>query len=240
MLVGELSVGATYSEGSKGRLMSNAVSTKPSVTKTGSVRPFVITAALGALVFVVLAIVLRMNGGVNSFDTSVAMWFTDSRSGALESLGKLIASLTTPFILVAVTVIAAVVLWARSRRHDAVILAGSVFIAYLFGAIAKRLEGRARPLAPINLSPESEPSFPSGHVLVVTTIAFVALGLAWAELDRMARTVWTTVAVVAVTMVSLDRLVVGAHWFTDVLGALALACVIGSCAIIANRKFAVD
>jgi undecaprenyl-diphosphatase len=216
--------------------MSNAVSTKSPIIKTGSVRPFVIAATLGAFVFVVMAIVLRANGGVNSFDTSVATWFTDSRSGALESLGKLIASLTTPFILVAVTVIAAVVLWARSRRHDAVILAGSVFIAYLFGAIAKKLEGRARPLAPINLSPESEPSFPSGHVLVVTTIAFVALGLAWAYLDRTARIAWTTVAVVVVAMVSLDRLVVGAHWFTDVVGSLALACAIGSCAMIVRKN----
>ncbi len=216
--------------------MSNAISTNSPVAKASSVFPLVVTAVIGALVFVMLAIVAHSNGGVNPFDTSLATWFADSRSGVMESIGKLIATLTTPVVLVAVTLISSAVLWARSRRHDAVILAGSVFIAYLLGAIAKKIEGRARPLAPINLSPESEPSFPSGHVLVVTTIAFVALGLAWGYLDRTARIIWTIVAVVVVTVVSLDRLVVGAHWFTDVLGALALACVIGSCAMIARRR----
>ncbi|MEY4136217.1 MAG: hypothetical protein RL205_345 [Actinomycetota bacterium] len=216
--------------------MSNAESTTPRSKSARAIRPFVITAVIGAIVFIVLALVLRSQGGVNAFDTSVAIWFADSRTGAMESIGKLIASLTTPFVLVAGTLIAAVVLWARSRRQDAVILAGSVFVAYLLGAIAKKMEGRARPIAPINLSPESEASFPSGHVLVVTTITFVALGLAWAHLDRTARLTWTIIAIVAVTVVSLDRLVVGAHWFTDVVGALALACVIGSCAMIANIR----
>lgn len=204
--------------------------------KATSVRPFVITAVVGAIVFAILAIAVKVNGGADSFDASVATWFADSRSGAMESLGKLVASLTTPFILVALTIIASVVLWARSRRHDAVILAGSVFIAYLIGAIAKKLEGRARPIAPINLSPESEPSFPSGHVLVVTTIAFVALGLGWAYWNRTARITWTIIAVLIVGVVSLDRLVVGAHWLTDVMGSLALACVIGSCAMIARIR----
>lgn len=201
-----------------------------------SARPFVLTAVIGAVVFLVLAVIVRANGGVTSFDTSVAIWFGDTRTGVMESLGTLIASLTTPFVLVAATLIAAVVLWSRRRRSDAVILAGSVFVAYLLGSIAKRLVDRPRPIAPINLSPESEPAFPSGHVLVVTTIAFVALGLAWAYLDRTARLVWTSVAVVVVGVVSLDRLVVGAHWLSDVLGALALACVFGSCAMIVKAR----
>ncbi len=201
-----------------------------------SIRPFVIMAIIGAIVFLGLALVVSANGGVTSLDTSVATWFADSRTGAMESLGTLIASITTPFVLVAATLIAAVVLWSRRRRSDAVILAGSVFVAYLLGAIAKKLVDRPRPIAPINLSPESEPAFPSGHVLVVTTIAFVALGLAWAYVNRTARIVWTIVAVAAVAVVSLDRLVVGAHWLTDVLGALALACLIGSCAMIVKAR----
>lgn len=216
--------------------MSNAVDPNPSRTRPSSVRPFVITAIIGAVLFALLALIAGANGGVNSVDSAVATWFADSRTGALESLGTLIAEITTPFVIVALTLIAAVVLWGRRRRSDAVILAGSVFIAYLLSGIAKELVGRSRPIAPINLAPEAEPSFPSGHVLVVATVAFVALGLAWAYLDRTARIPWTIAAVVVVGVVSLDRLVVGAHWLTDVLGALALACVIGSCAMIAKAR----
>ena len=216
--------------------MSSVAGARPTETSARSVRPFVITAIIGAVLFAVLAVVAGAHGGVNSVDSAVATWFADSRTGALESLGTLIAEITTPFVIVALTLIAAVVLWGRRRRSDAVILAGSVFIAYLLSGIAKELVGRSRPIAPINLAPEAEPSFPSGHVLVVATVAFVALGLAWAYLDRTARIPWTIAAVVVVGVVSLDRLVVGAHWLTDVLGALALACVIGSCAMIAKAR----
>ncbi len=218
--------------------MTNAESSSTPLALPGASRPFVISAFVGAIVFVLLALIVRSGDGVNSFDASVATWFADSRSDVLGNVGKLVASLTTPFVLVAGTLIASVALWARSRKQDAVLLAGSVFLAYLVGAIAKKLEGRARPIAPINLSPETEPSFPSGHVLVVTTIAFVALGLAWAHLDRTRRIVCTLIAVVAVVVVSLDRLVVGAHWLTDVVGSLALACMIGSCAMIAKLRLA--
>ena len=85
------------------------------------------------------------------------------------------------------------------------------------------------------LAPESEASFPSGHVLVVTTVAFVVLGLAWAGLSRAGRVAATTVAVTVTLAIALDRLVVGAHWLTDVTGSLALAAVIVSVVLAAHR-----
>lgn len=99
-------------------------------------------------------------------------------------------------------------------------------LAYAVGAAAKTIVARARPLAPVNLSPESEPSFPSGHVLVVATVAFVALGLAWAHLGKAGRILGTIAVVAIVGLMGLDRLVVGAHWFTDVVASIALALVI--------------
>ena len=73
-------------------------------------------------------------------------------------------------------------------------------VAYAEGAVAKFAENRSRPLALVNLAPEGEPSFPSGHVLVVAAVAIAATAT--------------------------DRLVDGAHWLTDFLGSAAMAAVI--------------
>jgi len=117
-------------------------------------------------------------------------------------------------------------LWWRGQRRGSVLLAGSVAVAYASGALAKLGEHRARPVAPVNLAPEGEPSFPSGHVLVVSTIVGVLLLLVWDRLARAGRVVASVAGAALVAVIALDRLVVGAHWLTDVVGALALAAVV--------------
>jgi len=54
-------------------------------------------------------------------------------------------------------------------------------------------------------------------------------------LSRAGRVAATTVAVGVTLAVAVDRLVVGAHWLTDVLGSLALAGVIVSVVLAAHR-----
>ncbi|MSV72586.1 MAG: phosphatase PAP2 family protein [Actinobacteria bacterium] len=50
--------------------------------------------------------------------------------------------------------------------------------------------------------------------------------MAWSYLTRRRQILATVSVVLAVMLVSLDRLVVGAHWLTDVAGSLALAVII--------------
>jgi membrane-associated phospholipid phosphatase len=57
-------------------------------------------------------------------------------------------------------------------------------------------------------------------------VAFVVLGLAWRHLERTPRILALTAAVGVTLLVAADRLVVGAHWLTDVVGSLSLAAVV--------------
>ncbi len=111
----------------------------------------------------------------------------------------------------------------KGLRRESTLLAAATVIAYAAGAVTKCAEHRARPLSPVKLAPEGEPSFPSGHVLVIATVAVVAVGLAWAHLNRVSRVLAVVAATTATILVESDRLVVGAHWFTDVAGSLVLA-----------------
>lgn len=210
----------------------------PRLDRLRALWPFGIVAVTGGFVFAWMCDVVGDRNGVTAVDGPVSVWFASHRSAGEAHLGLLLAKVTSPAALVALVLGAAALLYWRGHRVESTVLAGSTFLAYAVGALAKMAEHRARPVAPVNLAPESEASFPSGHVLVVATIAFVALGLAWARLSRAGRVAATTVAVTVTLAIVLDRLVVGAHWLTDVTGSLALAAVIVSVVMAAHRLLA--
>ncbi len=172
---------------------------------------------------------------MTAVDGPVSRWFAAHRSAMIDQTGLLLAKATSPGVLIGLTVVVAGTLFLRKRRVDSYVLLGSVVVAYAAGAVAKLAEHRARPPAPVNLSPEPEASFPSGHVLVVTVLAFVLLAVAWNQFGRRGRSVAGLVASAAAAIVALDRLVVGAHWLTDVVGALALAGLIVAAAVSVHR-----
>ena len=199
-----------------------------------SLWPLVLWALVGLVGFTWLCDSVGDHDGATYVDQPVADWFVRSRTGFEGSVGLLIANATSPLVLIAVTVVASAVLWRMRHRRIATILLLSVTAAYGVGGIAKYMEHRARPAAPINLAPEAEGSFPSGHVLVVATIAAVSLGVSWSYLSRTMRIVASLAAALGVTAVALDRLVVGAHWLTDVVASLFLASIIAAIALTAN------
>lgn len=202
-----------------------------------SLWPLLLLGFVGILGFAWLSDGVGDRDGATYVDGPIADWFAHTRTATEGSIGLLLAKASSPAVFILATALVVVVLWLRGRRQASVILGASVFIAYAAGALAKVMEHRARPVAPINLAPELEGSFPSGHVLVVSTLAFVGLGLAWSHLSRNARIVASIVATGSVVVVALDRLVVGAHWLSDILGSLFLASIIIAAALVFNNIF---
>jgi len=207
----------------------------PAYARARALLPFAVLAVAGVLGFAWVSDGVGDHDGVTFADPSVAAWFAAHRTSLEGQLGLILAKATSPVVLICLTAVAALVLWRRARKLEAAILTGAVVVAYAVGYVAKHLEGRARPLAPINLAPETEASFPSGHVLVVATIAFVALGLAWRHLSTTMRVVAGVAAGLVTAAVALDRLLVGAHWMTDILGSLFLAALIVAIALAVQK-----
>ncbi len=197
--------------------------------------PVLLVASSAAVILAGLTDAVGEHDGVTAVDRPVAAWFAAHRTFAQGSLGLQLAHATSPAVLIALVLLTAVVLLRRGLRSEALLLTGATVVAYASGAVLKFGEHRARPSSPVNLAPEGEPSYPSGHVLVVAVIAFTVVALAWSHLSRAGRVTAVAVASVAVGGIALDRLVVGAHWLTDLAGSLALAVVIVSVVIAALR-----
>lgn len=196
---------------------------------------FATLVAVGGVLIVALAI--TVGGHATSVDESLTSVIAAGRTESLGQLGLAVAAATRPAVLTALVVVVSILLAMRRRWLDAGVLLGATLIADALAVMVKDIAGRPRPVAPINLAPEAEASFPSGHVVTAATVAFVLVLVLWPQLSAGGRW-WALLAAGAFTLVvSADRLLVGAHWLTDVVAGLAAAAVlVGLSGLVLSRR----
>ena len=121
-------------------------------------------------------------------------------------------------------------------KKIAVIMAICMIVLILFGILAKDIVQRPRPLIPeedIILTADAEYAFPSGHALIVSANAAVALALF--RFTRMQRIISILLAFEA-AIVCISRIYVGAHYPLDVIGGVLLGVGIAFILIGSEKK----
>ncbi|SDU88495.1 undecaprenyl-diphosphatase [Microlunatus sagamiharensis] len=122
--------------------------------------------------------------------------------------------------------VAAILLLALTRRSwtPVILVAGAGVGSLLMTIAGKDIIGRSRPPLVDAVPPfEHSPSFPSGHSLNATVVAGVVGYLLWLHRHAvLAKIACVVVPVVLAVVVGLTRVLLGAHWFTDVLAAWLL------------------
>jgi membrane-associated phospholipid phosphatase len=116
------------------------------------------------------------------------------------------------------------VLLMRKRYGSAafiVLAAASTELAWLG---LRAVVGRNRPVD--NHVGLETPAFPSGHAVHAATAGLVAVVLLWPYLGRLGRRIAVALAVVVALAVGVTRVVLLAHWPSDVLGGYLLATVL--------------
>jgi membrane-associated phospholipid phosphatase len=171
---------------------------------------------LGVLVFQV-----RTDRGIVDLDRSIESWAGDASTPFSTDV---ISTITDLGGTVALTVIGLVVLcvaWARTRSLRilpflVVAIAGQAIASGLI----KGLVGRPRP--ELGLLTGLDPSFPSGHTAgAAATLAAAALVLGRGRSSREQAMLTGLGAGLAVA-VGASRVLLGVHWFSDVIGGLVL------------------
>lgn len=193
-----------------------------------------------AVAFVMAFLVARLydavteDDGIASLDVPVLDAAMRVRTPLLDDFSAGIAYLFGPVGMPCMAVAAILVLARRRRSRTPLILVAGAGVGSLLMTVAgKDIIGRHRPPLSDAVAPfEYSPSFPSGHTLNATVVAGVVGYLIWLHRRTVvAKVLCVVLPVVVAVVVGLTRVLLGAHWFTDVvaawlLGAASLALVI--------------
>lgn len=203
--------------------------------------------AIGAVaVFLLAFLVSRVydavteHDGIASLDRPVLQLAKGMRSPALDGVASTVAYGFGPVGMPILAVLVMLLLALRRRSWTPVILIAAAGIGSLLMTIAgKDIIGRHRPSRADAIPPfETSPSFPSGHTLNATVIlGIVAYLLILRQGNAVARTLTVVVAVGIAVVTGLTRILLGAHWFTDVLAGWLLGGAWLALVITAHRLY---
>ena len=170
----------------------------------------------------VLVYMVRANSGVVTIDERIAAWVAGDVHGLSLGVTRWITQLgSTPVIVLLAVAGAAYGVWRWRRPSIVLFLTIVVAGQSLLMNLIKLLVDRARPA----IHPHgtfSGPSFPSGHATgAAATFAALALIVTLRRSPR-ARAALFGLAVSVAVAVAGSRVLLGAHWFSDVVAGLVL------------------
>jgi membrane protein DedA with SNARE-associated domain/membrane-associated phospholipid phosphatase len=173
---------------------------------------------VGLYVFALYVVVLSGDPGLTPLDQQLLDMSDELNSRMLTDIAKVVTDLGALPTCIAVVVVTSVVLAARGRLAEVVVLAGGFALIYVSVQITKAGIDRPRPSAPRIDTNGS--SFPSGHAAYST--AWVAAALMFTLRLRLVGAALVIGAVVLAAAVGLSRIYLRAHLWSDVAGGWGL------------------
>lgn len=199
-----------------------------------------IVASALLLGFIIVSVVLSSVGMAPlGIDTSIANWAYSVRGemgGATYWFFRIITELGYTYVIVALVVVMAIIWKFKSKAW---FFAGTVLITWLFQKLLKIIFMRPRPDEAMWWMQESSTSFPSGHSMMA---ACVFILLAYFIISSPQVKVWVkyvigSLCTFAVIIVPISRIILGVHYFTDVLGGVFIGAFMAVLGIIAYHIY---
>ena len=216
-------------------------------SRFGPRKTLVAVLALGIVIAFLLAFgaarvydAVTESDGIASLDRPALTLAMGLRSPALDAFAAAVAVLFGPIVLPVIALVGCLALAAHRRSITPIILTVAAGVGSLAMTIAgKDIIGRHRPPLSEAIPPfEYSPSFPSGHTLNAVVICGVLAYLLVIRQQRpAARVALVTASVLIAVTVGLTRVLLGAHWLTDVLAGWLLGGAWLALVITAHRLY---
>jgi len=154
-------------------------------------------------------------------DTLITRAVQSGHTDTRDYLAFLITTLGSAGFLILLCITSACFLY-RYRRPRAALFSLLTLLGLPLNMLLKEIVHRPRPtdiLVRI-LFYERGDSFPSGHAMGSTIVYGFLAYLAWTYIRDLARRrFWTVVLILTPIAISFSRIYIGAHWFSDIIGA---------------------
>lgn len=179
------------------------------------------------LMFVALAFEAR-SPILLRWDTAVTHEIQERPTTPLDFLAYFVTTFGNTVTMILICIVAAFVL-RRTGRPMAARFTLLTLLGLPLNLLLKVIVHRPRPTADLVriLFVDAGPSFPSGHAMgSVIVYGFLAY-LCWIFIqDPVRRCFWTAVLAIMPIGISLSRIYIGVHWFSDVVGAWMFGLVV--------------
>jgi undecaprenyl-diphosphatase len=194
---------------------------------------FLGTALLGGFVLILILVATALPGVPKiDHDISTGLHGYVLDRPHLDGVLTVIGHLTEPFVIRAVFLVPAFLLWRHGAHRAVAWMVTALVIGGVLNPLIKLLVERSRPDLPDPVYLASGSSFPSGHTTNAVMFAGITLVLLDPSLRHHVRlphegwSVHTTGGRIALWLgafawpvfIALDRLGLGVHYFTDVVG----------------------
>jgi len=159
--------------------------------------------------------------GLLRFDTVITRAIQSGHSDTRDYLAFLITTLGNGAFLTLLCIASACFL-NRYKRPRAALFSLLTLLGLPLNMLLKQIVHRPRPIDTLVriLFYERGDSFPSGHAMGSTIVYGFLAYLAWTYIkDPARRRFWTTVLILTPIAISFSRIYIGAHWFSDIVGA---------------------
>jgi undecaprenyl-diphosphatase len=158
---------------------------------------------------------------LSSVDYSANSWATTIQNGSFTAVAVAVSIIFDTTIILVFSLTAALLLFYKHLRKQSLLLLVAMVGEALFLSISKTFVYSPRP--PNELIVETGYSFPSGHVTGGLVLFGLLAYFGWRLMNSSKRKASLILLFLAITsIISLDRIYLNVHWFSDILGGYLL------------------
>ena len=178
-----------------------------------------------SIVFIILTILVKLNM-LTSFDNVFYNLIAFDINDLLINIYKLITFLGSTLFIISMCVFFLILFIILKKKNHGLIVTGVVIISTLINNLIKIIIARERPNV-ISFVTEHSYSFPSGHTMAATTLYGILIYFVLKiNMNKKLKIALSIVLGLLPVLVAFSRVYLGAHFMSDVIGAIIMSTIL--------------
>ena len=177
-----------------------------------------------SLLFVILCILVKLDL-LSNIDESVYKFITSNMNNTTTNIYKVITFFGSTIFMVGLCVLLLVLFIILKKNIYGYIISGTLIFSTIMNNVIKVIIRRERPIYMI--VKETTFSFPSGHTMASVSMYGILIYLInKSNMNKKLKIILSIILGMIPLMVATSRIYLGAHYFSDILGAIMLATIV--------------